>query len=225
MLCFPRTAFALLQVDVYRRRLRERERRKCLLKDYGVIQSSTTAGSKKLQMIRAKHSKDERSVSLFSGVSLHLFACLCIRQHEMTSNYKGYFIIISEFSFTFANWLDLFSEAETGSTLNPNQIQLIEYLHCVPQCFSVHWLWCDRKQDERRSAWKYKHFLVYVFLFSCSDTRDKMRAFSRFHRFTDHEQIQMAIQSTSVVLFDGIWFLLTAVQTLCCFFFFLYACK
>lgn len=53
-------AFTLLQVDVYRRRLRERERRKCLLKDYGVIQSSTSAGSKKLQMIRAKHSKDER---------------------------------------------------------------------------------------------------------------------------------------------------------------------
>ena len=62
---FVFTAFTLLQVDVYRRRLRERERRKCLLKDHGVIQSSTSAGSKKLQVIRAKQSKDERSAMMF----------------------------------------------------------------------------------------------------------------------------------------------------------------
>jgi len=68
-LYFMSAAFTLLQVDVYRRRLRERERQKCLLKDYGVVQSSTSTGGKRLQAIRAKQSKDERS-----AVILLLFA-------------------------------------------------------------------------------------------------------------------------------------------------------
>jgi len=65
--CWLSAALTLLQVDVYRRRLRERERQKCLLKDYGVIQSSTTIGAKKLQMIRVKQSKDERSAAVFTA--------------------------------------------------------------------------------------------------------------------------------------------------------------
>jgi len=74
-------AFTLLQVDVYRRRLRERERRRCLLKDYGIIQSSTSAGSKKLQMIRAKQSKDERSAIYFQYRLLaHILHIMFVRK-------------------------------------------------------------------------------------------------------------------------------------------------
>ena len=43
-----------------------------------------------------------------------------------------------------------------------------------------------------------------MYFVSCSDTRDKMRVFSRFHRFADHEQIQLALQRMSVFLFHNI---------------------
>jgi len=56
----------------------------------------------------------------------------------------------------------------------------------------------------------YKYFLncfcmktncvkIDVFPFCCSEVRDRMRAFSRFHRFADHEQIQLALQRTFLI--------------------------
>lgn len=54
------TAFKLLQVDRYRQRLKEREHRKKIAKEFGIIQNSTSAGNKKNQIDKKKHSKDEK---------------------------------------------------------------------------------------------------------------------------------------------------------------------
>jgi len=54
------TAFRLLQVDLYRQRLREREHRKKIAKDFGIIQNATSVGSKKSQVDKKKQSKDEK---------------------------------------------------------------------------------------------------------------------------------------------------------------------
>jgi len=54
------TAFKLVQVDMYRQRLKERQRRKRIAREYSVIQSSTTVGIKKTQANKKKISKDEK---------------------------------------------------------------------------------------------------------------------------------------------------------------------
>ena len=58
------TAYKLAQVDIYRQRLKERQRRKKLSREYGLIQASTTLGMKKVQMNKKKLTKEERSVTL-----------------------------------------------------------------------------------------------------------------------------------------------------------------
>lgn len=55
-------AFKLLQVDLYRQRLREREHRKKIAKDFGIIQNATSVGSKKSQVDKKKQSKDEKDL-------------------------------------------------------------------------------------------------------------------------------------------------------------------
>ena len=58
------TAYKLAEVDIYRQRLKERQRRKKLSREYGLIQASTTLGMKKAQMNKKKLTKEERSVTL-----------------------------------------------------------------------------------------------------------------------------------------------------------------
>lgn len=53
-------AFKLLQVDRYRQRLKEREHRKKIAKEFGIIQNSTSVGNKRNQIDKKKHSKDEK---------------------------------------------------------------------------------------------------------------------------------------------------------------------
>lgn len=55
-------AFKLLQVDLYRQRIKERERRKKFAKDFSIIQNATTNGSKKSQADKKKQSKDEKDL-------------------------------------------------------------------------------------------------------------------------------------------------------------------
>lgn len=56
------SAYTLFQVDMYRRRQKDREPRKRLSKEYRIIQNATTLGAKKLQAAKAKQSKDERLI-------------------------------------------------------------------------------------------------------------------------------------------------------------------
>lgn len=55
-------AFKLLQVDRYRQRLKEREHRKKIAKEFGIIQNSTSVGNKRNQIDKKKHSKDEKDL-------------------------------------------------------------------------------------------------------------------------------------------------------------------
>ena len=69
------SAYKLLQVDIYRQRLKERERRKTIAKEYGILQDATSAGSKKIKDTRKKLLKDEKWVNLLNH-SLLLFSFL-----------------------------------------------------------------------------------------------------------------------------------------------------
>ncbi|ELT99466.1 hypothetical protein CAPTEDRAFT_172520 [Capitella teleta] len=53
-------AFKLAQVDIYRQRLKERQRRKKIARDFSIIQNSTSVGVKRLQANKKKQSKDDR---------------------------------------------------------------------------------------------------------------------------------------------------------------------
>lgn len=53
-------AFKLAQVDMYRQRLKERQRRKRIAREYSIIQTATTTGIKKAQANKKKISKDEK---------------------------------------------------------------------------------------------------------------------------------------------------------------------
>lgn len=55
-------AFKLSQVNLYRQRLKEREHRKRIAKEFGIIQNSTSLGSKKSQIDKKKQSKDEKDL-------------------------------------------------------------------------------------------------------------------------------------------------------------------
>lgn len=56
----PFSAFKLAQVDIYRQRLKERQRRKNISREFGIIQNSTSIGVKRLQANKKKQSKEER---------------------------------------------------------------------------------------------------------------------------------------------------------------------
>ncbi|XP_033735702.1 transcriptional adapter 2-beta-like [Pecten maximus] len=55
-------AVKLAQVDRYRTRLKERERRKCVAREYNLIQAATTLGKQKCQTPKKKMSKEDKDL-------------------------------------------------------------------------------------------------------------------------------------------------------------------
>ena len=69
--CF--VAYKLAQVDIYRSRLRERQKRKDLARAYGLIHQASSSGVKKLIQDKRKYTKDQKCVCV-AGQEL-LFLC------------------------------------------------------------------------------------------------------------------------------------------------------